>query len=288
MTSITPPRVSPSSCAASISAIIRAAVASENARTGLASTRSWSCGPGTGSSSGASTAPIATTCDTTSTSRACARNAFATVPSATRAAVSRALARSSTGRASSNPNFVMPARSAWPGRGRVSGALRARLSISAGSTGSADMTVSHFGHSVLPIRTAIGPPCVRPCRMPPITSSSSASNAIRGLRPWPSLRRASSAASSLVVISTPATMPSSTATSAGPWDSPAVIQRNTTVILSPGPRRGSRAAHGPRAPRAGRGEPPPATPPAASTGRAAARSGDARAPPASGRPPAHR
>jgi hypothetical protein len=54
---------------------------------------------------------------------------------------------------------------------------------------------------------------------PPITSSSSASNDIRGLRPCPSLRLASSVVSSLVVISTPATMPSSTATSAGPWDS---------------------------------------------------------------------
>ena len=29
-----------------------------------------------------------------------------------------------------------------------------------GSTGSADITVSHFGHSVLPTRTATGPPIV--------------------------------------------------------------------------------------------------------------------------------
>jgi len=43
---------------------------------------------------------------------ACFRNSRATSPSATRAAVSRALARSSTGRASSNPYFCMPARSA--------------------------------------------------------------------------------------------------------------------------------------------------------------------------------
>src|SRR5664280_1557767 len=49
---------------------------------------------------------------------------------ATRAAVSRAEARSSTGRASSKPYLRIPARSAWPGRGRVSGALRARSSFS--------------------------------------------------------------------------------------------------------------------------------------------------------------
>jgi hypothetical protein len=45
----------------------------------------------------------------------------ATVASATRIAVSRALARSSTSRASSNWYFCIPTRSAWPGRGRVSG-----------------------------------------------------------------------------------------------------------------------------------------------------------------------
>ena len=77
----------------------------------------------------------------------------------------------------------MPARSAWPGRGRVSGALRARPAISSGSTGSAAITVSHFGHSVLPMRIATGPPWVSPCRMPPMTSSSSASNFIRAPRP---------------------------------------------------------------------------------------------------------
>ena len=42
-------------------------------------------------------------------------------PAATRAAVSRALARSSTSRASVNPYFCIPARSAWPGRTWVSG-----------------------------------------------------------------------------------------------------------------------------------------------------------------------
>ena len=47
----------------------------------------------------------------------------ATAPSATRAAVSRAVARSRIGRASSKSYFCMPTRSAWPGRGRVSGGV---------------------------------------------------------------------------------------------------------------------------------------------------------------------
>ena len=50
-------------------------------------------------------------------------SALAQVPAATRAAVSRAEARSSTSRASVKPYFCMPARSAWPGRGWVSGFL---------------------------------------------------------------------------------------------------------------------------------------------------------------------
>ena len=69
----------------------------------------------------------------------------ATRPSATRAAVSRAEARSRIGRASSKSYFCMPTRSAWPGRGRVSGALRASASSSAGSTGSADITLLPLG-----------------------------------------------------------------------------------------------------------------------------------------------
>ena len=77
----------------------------------------------------------------------CARNARATAPNATRAAVSRALARSKIGRASSKSYFCIPTKSACPGLGRVSGALRAKSFISASGTGSADITFSHFGHS---------------------------------------------------------------------------------------------------------------------------------------------
>ena len=48
--------------------------------------------------------------------------------------------------------------SACPGRGRVNGALRANPDNSDSSTGSADITFSHLGHSELPTSIAIGPP----------------------------------------------------------------------------------------------------------------------------------
>ncbi len=111
------------------------------------------------------------------------RKERATAPRATRAAVSRALARSRIGRASSKPYFCMPARSAWPGRGRVRGALRPVSLSSEGSTGSADMTFSHLGHSVLPTMTAIGEPRESPCRTPPRKVISSCSNFMRAPRP---------------------------------------------------------------------------------------------------------
>ena len=91
-------------------------------------------------------------------SSACLRKLRAIAPSATRAAVSRALARSRIGRASSKSYFCIPTRSACPGRGRESGALRARFSISSAGTGLADMTFSHLGHSLFPTCTEIGPP----------------------------------------------------------------------------------------------------------------------------------
>ena len=69
----------------------------------------------------------------------------------------------------------MPTRSAWPGRGRVSGRLRA-ISFSAltssaaasasASTGSGLITVCHLGHSELPTRIAIGDPRVQPVPHP--------------------------------------------------------------------------------------------------------------------------
>src|SRR4029450_9016311 len=77
-------------------------------------------------------------------------------PTATRAAVSRAEARSSTGRASPKPYFCMPVRSAWPGRGRVRGTPRPVAVASGSSTGSGLITSIHFGHSVVSPRTGRG------------------------------------------------------------------------------------------------------------------------------------
>ena len=110
-TSTTPPRVSPSFLAASTSATSRALASGSSTRTGLASIAARSEGCGT-TSVAASWPPMLTTCESTSTPYAWRSRPFATAPSATRAAVSRALARSRTGRASSNPYFCMPTRSA--------------------------------------------------------------------------------------------------------------------------------------------------------------------------------
>ena len=115
-TSKTPPSDSLRLRSTLISSTIPLEASGSRQRTGEASTspKSSSARP---SGSGARTEPICVTCETISTPRA-RRNAFASAPPATRAAVSRALARSSTLRMSVKPNFWTPARSAWPGRGR--------------------------------------------------------------------------------------------------------------------------------------------------------------------------
>ncbi len=182
-TSTTPPRVSPAFLAASISAIMAASPTGSKLRTGDASTVSRSPGPGTWWSGASPAPPMDTTWLTISTPATWCRKALATAPTATRAAVSRALARSRMGRASSRSNFCMPTRSAWPGRGRVRASLRACAANTSASTGSAAITVSHLGHSLLPTRMATGPPMVTPWRTPPVSSTSSASNFIRAPRP---------------------------------------------------------------------------------------------------------
>src|ERR1700722_15542494 len=148
---------------------------------------------------------------------------LATVPAATRAAVSRAEARSSTSRASASPYLSMPERSAWPGRGWVR--------TLPGSPGAGDISSSHFGHSVLAISMATGEPIVRPCRIPPIRVTSSASNRILGPRPYPSRRRASPRWMSSAVTRSPAGTPSRMTTRARPWDSPAVRKRSIQANL---------------------------------------------------------
>lgn len=240
MTSTVPPRVSPSLLAASISATMAADTVGSVHRTGSALKRSSSSGPGRRASSGSSTAPIRTTWLVRRVPATCRRTAAATAPSATRAAVSRAEARSSTGLMSGRSYLRTPARSAWPGRGRVNGRFRAisrsspvpaSTASAAGSTGSALITVDHLGHSELPICTTMGPPMVRPCRMPPSTVRRSCSKACRAPRPWPRRRRANARAICPLVISTPAGTPSIRAVRASPWDSPAVIHRSMRLII---------------------------------------------------------
>jgi len=82
-------------------------------------------------------------------------------PTATRAAVSRALARSSTLRMSSWPYFTKPARSAWPGRGRVTSGRSVPVAPS-GISGSAYIVRCQFSQSLFGISSAIGPPVERP------------------------------------------------------------------------------------------------------------------------------
>ena len=116
-----PPRLSPSLAAALISATIASSAAASKQRTGDSSTRGRSAGAGPGGRLGAGRAHLD---DVAQRRRRRARPAapWRAVPAATRAAVSRADARSRTSRASVRPYFCMPARSAWPGRTWVSGA----------------------------------------------------------------------------------------------------------------------------------------------------------------------
>ena len=99
-----------------ISWTIAALASASRQRTGDASTSAKSSNARS-VRSGARTEAICVTWETTSAPTA-RRKALASAPAATRAAVSRALARSSTLRTSVKPNFQTPARSAWPGRGR--------------------------------------------------------------------------------------------------------------------------------------------------------------------------
>ena len=116
ITSNSPPSDSFAFRAASISATIASLAPASSERTGDSSTPSKSAGA-SDSGAGAVTVPIRVTCERTSTPSS-RRNALASPPAATRAAVSRADARSRTLRTSVWPNFWMPARSACPGRGR--------------------------------------------------------------------------------------------------------------------------------------------------------------------------
>ena len=91
----------------------------------------------------------------------CASSWRASVPAATRDAVSRALARSSTSRTSVCPYLRAPARSAWPGRGRVTSARLAPVAPS-GISFSTCIVCCQLTQSRLRMSMAIGAPVVRP------------------------------------------------------------------------------------------------------------------------------
>ena len=86
---------------------------------------------------------------------------FATPATATRAVVSRALERSRTFLMSWWPYFMAPARSAWPGRGRVT-----CFCAAPGSGGPTAIVDFQFSQSRLAIWSVIGLPSVEPQRTP--------------------------------------------------------------------------------------------------------------------------
>ena len=184
MTSNEPPTVSPASRARSTAARIAAATVSSTHRTSSSASSARAASKVTASGSASFAPPISTTWLTTSTPNR-VKMARATAPAATRAAVSRALARSRTSRRSSRPYFSPPARSACPGRGRVTAARRAPGSDSSGSA-STLIVWRQFSQSLLRIWSAIGLPSVRPRRTPDRISARSRSMAIRRPRPYPS------------------------------------------------------------------------------------------------------
>ena len=148
--------------------------------------------------------------------RAPRRNALQSAPPATRAAVSRALARSSTSRTSVKPYFCTPARSAWPGRGRC--------------TSSASRRDGPGVHPLLPVGVVAvcDPQRDRAAERAAVAHAGrsarrvSRSIFIRPPRPWPSWRRAMSRLIASRSSCRPAGSPSSTQVRPGPCDSPAV------------------------------------------------------------------
>ncbi|HEY6030833.1 MAG TPA: chorismate synthase [Gaiellaceae bacterium] len=102
-------------------------------------------------------------------------------PAATTTAVCRADARSSASRTSAWPYFWTPARSAWPGRGSVTGFVPFPCGPPSGGHG----FIPHvqFLWSRFSTTSASGVPSVRPCRSPASTCTSSVSIDWRGERP---------------------------------------------------------------------------------------------------------
>ena len=96
---------------------------------------------------------------------------------------------------------------------------------------------SQFAQSRFLTSIAIGDPIDSPARTPPRNSTRSCSITIRRPRPYPCWRRASSRSTSATRRGTPAGIPSTSATSAGPWDSPAVWNRRWVTRWDGGRRK---------------------------------------------------
>ncbi len=206
-----------------MAATMRSEAAGSGQRTGELST---AAGSGDAVQSTA-TSPMRCTQEDTWTPRR-PSSAMATPPAATRAAVSRALARSRTSRASSRSCFSMPARSACPGRTRITGFL-------VKPPASTCIGPFQFSQSRFRITRASGEPRVRPPRTPPTISAWSRSISWRLPRPYPPWRRRRWGSMSRRTSSgSPAGRPSTMTVSWGPWDSPAVRKRSTGRILRGG------------------------------------------------------
>ena len=159
------------------------------------------------------TSPIRCTQEPTRTPRR-PSSAIATAPAATRAAVSRALARSRTSRASPRPYLSIPARSAWPGRTRVTGLRVKPAAVTC-------IGPRQFSQSRLTITRATGEPRVRPPRTPATISARSCSICWRLPRPYPPWRRRRwGSMSRRASRRSPAGRPSTMTVSWGPWRLP--------------------------------------------------------------------
>jgi len=176
-TSTIPPSVSPAAFAASIRAIISRSASGSRHRTRLSSATALS-GVGSGRGTRATTPPSSTTWLPISTPNASSRIRHR-APAATRATVSRALARSRMSRASRRSYLRTPTKSACPGRGRVTWRRRSSPGASAsGAITSCQCSQSRFHTSI-----ATGDPSVSPARTPASHSIWSASIFIRAPRP---------------------------------------------------------------------------------------------------------